>query len=155
MASLATMAPVERFSPSWAGGGGAVGCRDFAHLPSSFKLLVRARWHCNNTCYATRFIYKKTPPKPVELSSSAAVFSFICSFWILVLYWQMNAFVHVYMLSLSLHVTSSPEPFWIHNHSSDASPQTSLQVTLSIVIGLYSAFLKVSNFVTSVVIASL
>lgn len=61
MAFLATMAPVERLSPSWAGSGGAVGCRDFTHLPSSFKRLVRTRWHCNNTCYITRFIYKITP----------------------------------------------------------------------------------------------
>lgn len=157
MDSVANMAPVERLSPSWAGSGGALGCRDFTHLPSSFKRLVRTRWHCNNTCYITWFRYQKPPPEPVELSWSAVklVFSFICSFWILVLYWQMNAVIHMDILLLSLCVTSSPEPFWTHNHASDVPAQTGLQVVLSVIIGLYSALLKLSDFVTSVVIPSL
>lgn len=53
-----------------------------------------------------------------------------------------------------VQVTSSSEPFWACSHTSDASAQIGLHVTLSI-IGLYSALLKLSNFVTSVVIPNL
>lgn len=58
------MVPVERFSSPSGQAVVMLWVQRFHCLPPSSQGLVCTRWHCNNTCYTTPFIYKKTPTTP-------------------------------------------------------------------------------------------
>lgn len=113
----------------------------FHRLPSSSQGLVCTRWHCNNTCYTTPFIYKITPPtpQPGQLSWSAAewVFSFISSLWISLVcckWMLLHTRICCYWVCMWLGVQNHSG----HSHSSGACAQTGFHVALWIPVGLYN-----------------
>lgn len=112
----------------------------FHRLPSSSQGLVCTRWHCNNTCYTTPFIYKINPHNTTTSAvvlECSRVFSFISSLWISLVYCKWMLFhtrICCYWVCRWLGVQNHSG----HSHTSGECAQTGFQVALWIPVGLYN-----------------